>query len=243
MITKIKFTLTTLCISGCLLGCSSNQTNAVKPDPSPHCVQDMLPTLKDTPIRLDALPTSKITPPICEAPPLSRDAQSSSKDSYSYKVGDYVHSQLFPAQEKDFDVPAEIRSVLTRRNPTLDLKHVGFYVDKLTRQDLEPLNSPEAIRTIKNLNIQCLKLTDYDLDVIKDLRLERLDLYRDPVRTLSFLKGMKTLTMLIVGKTNVDSTGMQVISTLPSLTELNLIGTPLTDSDLHYLYGLHHLKI
>ncbi len=164
------------------------------------------------------------------------------RDDYNYKAGDYLHSELIPATETDFDAAGEIRNVVRRRNPTMDLHHLRFYGEKITKKDLEPLRSPDAVGSIKNLLVVNLDLTDDDLDAIKELRLVKLDLYKDPVKHLDFLKGMKDLAWLRVGHTDIDSSGMQVLSSLHNLKMIDLSNTPIEDQDLRYLYGLNNLK-
>ena len=78
--------------------------------------------------------------------------------------------------------------------------------------------------------------------MIKDLKLIKLDLYKDPVKNLKFMTGMKDLAWLRVGHTDIDSSGMQVLSLMHNLKFLDLSNTLIKDQDLRYLYGLNNLK-
>jgi Leucine-rich repeat (LRR) protein len=233
-LTKANLAIASLCIIGCVQACSGERTHRTS-------------RAETTPVS-NAIPTSDQSVSSGKDKDSDRSASGSeakpkpTPGTDSYKPGDFVNSSIIPAEDIDFDTASQVRNLVRRGNSILDLHQLRFYGEKITKKDLKPLSSPLALNTIRKLNMMNLDLTDDDLEVIKDLKLVKLDLYKNPVKNLKYIKGMQKLTWLNLGNTGIDAAGMQTLSSLRHLQYLNLGGTRIADSDLPCLYGLSNLK-
>jgi hypothetical protein len=158
--------------------------------------------------------------------------------------GDYAHSNLF-VNLPDIDqgnVKAEILSRLKRHPKKVDLSMIQLTVGKVTKDDLSPFKSPEAINSVNKLSIGKLGITDEALESLSGLRLQDLTLTGDPVRNLHAIKNTQSLSLLNVSETPIDHQGMKVIGNLSNLKVLRFNKTKISDADLPYLYGLTKLQ-
>lgn len=149
--------------------------------------------------------------------------------------------EFAPATE-EVKVKDTIAHLVKTQHESLDFKALAFYGERITKQELLALKSPDA-RHVKKLNLTGLKLNDDDIEPIAELPLRELVLNRTEVKDLHALKNMKTLALFSAEDTQIAGDALKVLGSLPNLTDISIGRTPLRDSDLEALYKLPKLHI
>ena len=85
------------------------------------------------------------------------------------------------------------------------------------------------------------KACDELIEAIGSLNLRRLNLRRNPVSNVAYLKHMTGLLELDLSETDLGSQGLKIISNLKKLQILRLDKTKISDADLVHLYPLKTL--
>lgn len=167
-------------------------------------------------------------------------ANSSKKDE---REGDFVNSSMYRALPQTSSLKENLRRQLKLHNPVLNLARAALYFDgeRFTKDDFEPLSSPDAINYLQKLSLECLGISDVDLESVSQLRLRDIRVSNNPIADLHALSKMKSLAFIDLTGTNLNTKGMQVLSGLPELSGLRLNGTKIGDADLVYLYKLNNL--
>lgn len=132
----------------------------------------------------------------------------------------------------------EIMALVREREPVVDL--YAFGLQEITDSDMALL---ENATNANEIILRQGHINDLELDHIRQLKLEKLDLSRNDVKDLHALKRMTTLKVLNLEQTALDDAGLQVLAHLPNLQELNISKTGVSDSDLEYLADLGNLSL
>lgn len=154
--------------------------------------------------------------------------------------GDYLNSSMYRALPQTSSLKNELYRRLRSRPSVINLSRSILYFDgeHFTKDDFEPFRSPNAVKYLNELDLDCLGVTDTILESFSELRLLTIRLNNNPVADLHALSNMKSLTFIDLTETNLNTKGMKVLSGLPALSSLILNKTKISDSDLVYLYKL-----
>ncbi len=157
--------------------------------------------------------------------------------------GDFANSTFRVPDIDELSIGDAIKDAVRKHREQLNLRFLVSYERQVSKEDLKPLLTPDAVEHLHDLSLSGLKLSDEDIQPIRNLHLRTLDLDSNHVRTLQAVAHMTSLTKLTVNHCDIDKRGMAVISGLHDLKILLMHGNSITDSDLPMLYGLRKLAI
>lgn len=140
-------------------------------------------------------------------------------------------------------IEAPIRNIIQSQRKTkrryVDLEFFGR-TTPTNDETAEQLS--EFTPDVDTLDLSAWKISDHGLAPIQHLQLKRLKLSYTGVENLEPLRKFPKLFHLDVDHTNLSKSAMQVLSELPSLEEIKLESTPITDEDLNVLAKAKHLR-
>jgi hypothetical protein len=159
-------------------------------------------------------------------------------------MGDYAHSNLMQAFPEDIDVSSEMTNQIKRDGRMVDLSGFRFTEGKVSRKNLEGLESAEAKEQVEDLRMNMLPVDDDALAAVSGLRnLVRLEVPKTNIKDLHVLAMLPVkITQLNVEHTNPNKQCWMNVSKQVHLKVLRISGTPVTNDDLMKLDRLTELK-
>jgi len=142
---------------------------------------------------------------------------------------------------KELEQPSQlIANLVMKHSPIINLTPAVQVSGVIIHDhDLAPLVNATNTNTIV---LPDSPITDNGLVYIEKLQLKSLSLHSTKVRSLGPLRKMTTIESLDLTGTDVDGSGVQVISQLKNLKQLSLAKTGIWDRDLPQLRKLTHLQ-